>query len=612
MAFLRLHNLMQRVASWGMSVAGLLLLSLMSAGVVQAQGRHALIIGIGEYSAASKTEPLKGMPTDMANARRMAIAMGTRASDIVELRDTQATKPRILAALSRLQSSVKPGDRVFIYWSGHGSRFPGSKGCVEGLQTYTAGPYTEVDVVTEAELAAAFEPISRVADKMITIVDACFSGGVIRTGSTARSLSADDVPRPRFNTAGSEQCGVGINQPRTRSLMSELTRLGVMQENVVQIATANYNEVSWDTPATGGYGTNALAQCLLGEAKDLNGSGAISLEELRVCAQQRMDGFIAPHRSLGMLPSTLQVRGNRNLIVTPVATPAAPAQPAVTVAQVAPVPVAPPPAVAAPAVVTAPPAAPPPPVSVAPPVAPPPPVSAAPPVAPPPPVSVSPPAAPPPPASVAPPVVPPRPVAVAAPAVTSAPASQPPGPVTTIRPPQPPGGAVALPGPVGSRATLEDIFHQRDPRIRVEVQAPRQLKIGQDPMSFTVKSSVDGHLYVVLLGSDEKSFYLLYPNTLAKDNRVRANQPLTLPGGTGWQITAAGPPGVDRLLFVVSSAPRDAAIFVPESPAKGEVFTYSVADGVSRQRLLDFFMGRGLKSGSGALGANLIEIKEVQ
>jgi hypothetical protein len=130
-------------------------------------------------------------------------------------------------------------------------------------------------------------------------------------------------------------------------------------------------------------------------------------------------------------------------------------------------------------------------------------------------------------------------------------------------------------------------------------------------MSFTVRSSVDGYLYIVLLGSDEKSFYLLYPNTLDKDNRIKARQSLAMPG-PAWQIKAAGPPGVNRLLFVVSSSPRDSAIFVPESPAKGEVFTYSVADGVSRKRLLDFFMGRGLTPANATIGAHLIEIMEVQ
>jgi hypothetical protein len=33
----------------------------------------------------------------------------------------------------------------------------------------------------------------------------------------------------------------------------------------------------------------------------------------------------------------------------------------------------------------------------------------------------------------------------------------------------------------------------------------------------------------LLLGSDRKSFYLLFPNGLDSDNRIRANQRLSLP-----------------------------------------------------------------------------------
>ncbi|NBU70363.1 MAG: hypothetical protein EBS53_02755, partial [Bacteroidetes bacterium] len=40
------------------------------------EGRHALIIGIGEYSQASQTTSLPGVPKDMENARKMARAMG--------------------------------------------------------------------------------------------------------------------------------------------------------------------------------------------------------------------------------------------------------------------------------------------------------------------------------------------------------------------------------------------------------------------------------------------------------------------------------------------------------------------------------------------------------
>jgi hypothetical protein len=553
------------------------------------EGRYALIVGIGNYSEASRTEPLKGIPKDVDNARRMALSMGVDPRSIVEIRDAQATKGRVLRELERLRKLVKPGDRVLVYWSGHGARYAAPKGCVEGLQTYTEGPFTEEDVLSEAELAAMLQPISRVADKVIAVIDACFSGGVIR-GAT-RSLSAAETPRAKFNAQSDQRCDVGVNQVRTRSLLAELSRLGVHQENFVQIASANYDEVSWDTETYGGFATHSLTQCLLGEAKDLNRSGAVSLDELRVCAQSRMNRLMEPHRERGMLASTLQIKGNRNLVVMP-----APVQePPVVAAQTPP---------ASPPPVVTPPRRPPPASSVAmaPPVAAPP--VAAPPVAAPP-VATPPVAAPP----VAAPPAPVRPVqpplAVAVPQRPAQPATPAP-PVQAV-----PVESPVLAGPVGSRATLEDLYNQRDPRITLNVDAPRQLRIDTDPMSFTVRPNADGYLYVVMLGSDEKSFYLLFPNRLDGDNRVRANQTYTMPR-PGWQLKAAGPPGVDRLLFLLSPSARDAKLFPAESDGAGGPFSYSVADLPSRQRLIDFFLGRGVKGRNGAMGATLIEVEEIR
>ena len=111
-----------------------------------AEGRHALIIGIGEYSQASQTPALPGVPKDMENARRMARAMGIDDGSIVELRDSQATKANIVSALETLRTRVQAGDRVLIYFSGHGTRYGSGEKCVEGLQTYSAGAFTESDV----------------------------------------------------------------------------------------------------------------------------------------------------------------------------------------------------------------------------------------------------------------------------------------------------------------------------------------------------------------------------------------------------------------------------------------------------------------------------------
>jgi hypothetical protein len=159
-------------------------------------------------------------------------------------------------------------------------------------------------------------------------------------------------------------------------------------------------------------------------------------------------------------------------------------------------------------------------------------------------------------------------------------------------------------------ATLNDIFAQRNGRHRVNVSMPSKLVINKDSFNFSVRSSVDGYLYAVMLGSDGKSFYLLFPNKLDGDNKVKANVEYKFPR-PGWAVKAGGPEGVNNILFVVSQSPRDPKIFVPEDSGGG-VFTFSVTDLVGRQRLIDFFLGRGVQGRNGAMAANLVKVQEVR
>jgi hypothetical protein len=510
--------------------------------------KHALIIGIGQYSEASQTPGLPGVPKDMENARKMARAMGVDDQAIVELRDKKATKPNIVAELEKLRVKVQSGDRVFIYYSGHGTRFGAVGKCVEGLQTYSAGAFTDADVLSEEDLAKYTQPISEKADKIITLVDSCFSGGVL--ASKTRSLAADLGIRSKFNATVSD-CSVAVNDRGTRGLVPALIRLGAAKENFVQIAAANYNEVSWDFPQLGGLATHSLTQCLLGEAEDLDRSGAISLEEVRHCAQQKVDEAMKPHAKYGRFSSTIQVRGSRNLIVaqeppsapvSPLLAPQADLQQSPPIAEVIP------PVVSNPIPVVLQPQAPTPPTPQAP---------------------------------------------------TSA------NSITTDVVPEKTTERV-----LASGATLRDIYEQRDGRLKIEVNAPKQLTIGKDPLKVSVRSNTDGYLYAVMLGSDAKSFYLLFPNKLDPDNRIKANIIFNLPR-PGWSIKAGGPDGTNQILFVLSHSPRDPEIFPSDDIAGGGPFTFSVTDLPARKRLIDFFIGRGPQGQNGQIAASLISIKEV-
>lgn len=659
-----------------------------------AEGRYALIIGIGQYSPDSGASVLPGIPKDMENVRKIARAMEIEERNIVELRDAQATRKNIVQALEKLRQQVQNGDQVLIYFSGHGTRLSAAGRCSEGLITYTPGAYTVADLLSEEDLARYTQPISQKADKLITLFDSCFSGGVL--AARTRSLAQDLGIRPRFSPAASE-CSVPVNDRNTRSFAPVMTRLGAAQENFVQIAAANYNEVSWDFPTIGGLATHSLTQCLLGDASDLNRSGAVSLDEVRQCAQAKVDAAMKPFASTGRAPSTIQVRGARNLIVVPTQPqaalapppPPAPPRPAAAtgspstapkptpmpaVAQTtvpaaqAPAPVQmaqapmPAPAIQTPAPAplaqipapmvppSAPPSAPPTaqlpaPVQVAqatavvaPPVTPSP---AVPTVIRPAPAQAPAPVAAPAPSTVAageyraesttqpitsptPPPTLPAVVAAAhavaatgaAAAAADAPSAATPAPLIAqaiVRPmpsalPEPEKPAEQL---LASAATLQDIYAMRNGRLKLEVSAPEQLTIDKDPLQFSVRSNTAGYLYAVMLGSDGRSFYLLFPNKLDGDNRIKANTTYRFPR-PGWAVKAGGPEGVNHLLFVVTQSPRDPRVFVPtDSGDGGGPFTFAVTDLIARQRLVDFFIGRGVQGRNRLMAAQLLTIKEV-
>ena len=535
---------------------------------------HALIVGVGQYSKTSGAEPLLGVAKDMDTSRRMALAMGVPSQQIVELRDTNATKQNILAALDSLRQKVGAGEKVFIYFSGHGTSYSTKNGCEQGFIPYTKGRYTQDDLISEAEIAGYTSKISQVADKAVVMVDACFSGGVV--ASRTRSISQAASVRAKFVAPASDKCDVAVNQTVTRSFAPAMQRFGVPQENFVQISAANYNEVSWDNEQLGGLATHSIGQCLLGDAKDINKSGAITLEEIRLCAQGKLNALMAPHKAAGMLPSTIQMRGTRNLIVVQ-----DPPKPVVLAAVNLPPPASIP--VASPAV---PPSAP---VAVAPPPKPP----AV--VVPPSPVLASPAT----PVITQPTPVPPPVVQPSAPALTP--------PLVAQVPAETPVEQLAA-----SAATLEDIYAQRNGRLKVEVTAPKSLVIGKDPFAFSVRSNTNGYLYAVMLGSDGKSFYLLYPNKLDQDNQIKANVTYKFPKPGLWSIKAAGPEGTNRVLFVVSQSPRDPKIFALDEVSGGGPFAFSLAEMTARKRLVDFFLGRGVKGKNGQMAASLVSVAEVR
>ena len=492
--------------------------------------RSALIIGVGEYGYSGVT-PLVGVKHDMVSAAKIAAAMGIPESNVKYLRNSQATKTNILEALKQLGDTSGDGSRTFVYFSGHGTRQSAGNECVEGLLTY------EGSTISNQEFAGATQKIAKTSDKFITLVDACHSEGVVPPKT--RALIKDQLTPKFYMKSGTaaDACSV-ISNYKTRSLLPEVTKLGALKENFVQVSSSRPDEVSFDEPDKGGLATQGIRDCLLSQAKDTNQSGAVTLEEVQQCAQRFVDGRLK--NVPGIKPHHITVTGNRNLI-----------------------PVQRPPTVVA---------------------------LATPPVEPPKPV-------------VAPPT---PPVIVAAPA----PAPQP--PLTSATP-------IAVPAPekippqeplLASLATLKDIEQQRNPKRMVDVKVSKPvMKIGKDSLDLSIKSSHDGYIYMILLGSDAKSFYVLYPNGLDKNNAIKAGQTVRVPK-PDWEVKAAGPEGTNNLLVMVSDSPRKLNTLTMAEPTAAEPFTYALNDIGGRSALINFLTSSDGKSES--FGAKLVAIKEVK
>ena len=524
-----------------------------------ASQRTALIVGIGQYGSPD-IPSLSGVVHDLDSARKMALAMGIDEKNITVLRDGAATKANILSQFKRLSDNTPEGARAFIYFSGHGTRWQDSQagGCVEGLLTFDG------QTLTHKEIAQSTDKLSQKADKVIALFDACHSGGVTNAGT--RGMSAP-LFAPKFFLkagAGHDMCSQPSNMV-SRSLFGEATRLNALAENFVQITSSRPDEVSFDEPGKGGLATQGIRDCLLGQAKDLDGSGAVSMTEIQICAQNTINAKLK--NVAGLTPHHVSVRGARNLI--PVAVVKPPPEPEKPVAiSLAPVAPAPTPFTPAPAPAPAPSPAPFKPAPAA--------------------ETAKPTAVKPPPAAPAPVV-----------AWVDEPLEEPRIAETAATP-----WSVSV-------ATLRDVEQQKNPRRKLDVQLSKsRLQIGKDALELTIKSSHDGYVYLVLLGSDAQSFYVLFPNGLDKANRIKANQALRLPK-PDWQVKAAGPAGTDQLLVIVSDTPRQMDSLTLAEPTSAAPFTYSLNNLQGRSALIRYLTGANTNARSESFGAKLLSIQEV-
>jgi len=398
---------------------------------------HALIMGAGQYQVQGISQ-LKGIPQDMKSAAEIADRLGVPPANMTILQDGDLTLEGFRKSFEDLHARVKPGDDVFIYFSGHGGRQSigdgGGSRCAESFITIDGKAFLD------RELQENLEKLSQTATKIIVFADACHSGG-----AATRSIAAKGELVPKnasLPASGAAACSIPVNVV-TRSIQSKSATPGSGGKNFVYIAAAREDEVAFDSAKTGGVATQAWLACLRGEAEDSDRSGALTARELVECAQKRVNKNLA--RFDGIRPHNITITGNGEM-----------------------------------------------PLSYK--------------------ISV------------------PEPTAVA----SAAPAPNPP-----------------------PAATFNNIFEGRDDKRLVELLASKTtLKINQDRLDFKITSRESGFLYLLMAGSDGKTYDILFPNKLDPDNRIKAGETVELPR-SNWRLLAGGPEGKNTVLAIVSNTPRD-------------------------------------------------------
>jgi hypothetical protein len=254
---------------------------------------HALIMWIGTY--ANPQANLPGIDLDAKAARQIAGAIGVPAANITELKNDQLSLRAMGEAISGLAARIKAGDKVFLYYSGHGGQLPNASGgssrkCVEGLVAH------DIQIYFDRELEAGLAKLGAKASQVVMMNDSCFSGGAsVKSGGASVKIKSVGrlVPKvypvaaakPADAPTADYQCGEAVNKDFLTKSLEVIPREGA---RLLYIAASADNEVSYASPE-GSLATQAWAACLRDPAADSDRSGSINGEELRACAQARVE-----------------------------------------------------------------------------------------------------------------------------------------------------------------------------------------------------------------------------------------------------------------------------------------------------------------------------------
>ena len=269
---------------------------------------HALIMTIDYVGVLPQGGgALPGIDEDGKLAVKIAEGMGVPGQNIRWLRNGDLTMAGMTGAIRDLtQNRLRDGDKVFLYYSGHGSQRVGSNGskCTESMVTHDLKHYED------DQLRQTLDALAVRASQVVMFNDSCFAGGTA-TKDLSRSTDGSVSKFYEVEKAGSAAdasyvCGTHVNKDFASRTLGAVARERPTQ--MLYVAASGDNEVSRASPV-GSWATQAWAHCLSGARADRDRNGFVDGEELRQCSQSFINERFPKQQTVSLV-------GNRSLVMS--------------------------------------------------------------------------------------------------------------------------------------------------------------------------------------------------------------------------------------------------------------------------------------------------------
>lgn len=220
--------------------------------------KHALLIGIDEYSNFEEQYQLRGCVNDAKLMKSVLVDhFNFNESLITELHNAAASQQGILDAMENLVKQIEQDDIVVFHFSGHGSQRKSADesegtGMNSTISTADSGymdPYPNLDIIDNV----INEWLTRLASKTRYIsltFDCCHSGTITRDALGARARGLPEDKRSRS--------AMGVNKtqmlPATRSRGDTSKPSGwlALNDNYVVMSGCRDDEYSYEFETEGG------------------------------------------------------------------------------------------------------------------------------------------------------------------------------------------------------------------------------------------------------------------------------------------------------------------------------------------------------------------------